>query len=595
MEQLGNLSDILMIAGLILIVFMTFGLIFSKLYHRSSKEMSFVRTGWGGQKVIMNGGALIFPVLHEIIHVNMNTLRLEVKRANEQALITKDRMRVDVMAEFYVRVKPTIEAIADAAQTLGRRTLDPEALKELLEGKFVDALRAVAAEMAMEELHEQRVDFVQKVQRAVSEDLLKNGMELESVSLTSLDQTNRDFFNPQNAFDAQGLTKLTQEIEARRKQRNDIEQDTSVMVKNKNLEAEKQRLNLDREEEYARLSQKREIEVKRAEEDAETAIQQAERLRTSEEAQVEAHRKVDLAKILAERNIEEERIEKERILKEKEIAKQKIVETAQIEREKAIKLSDQDREIAIAEKSKENSLAQTEAEQARAKAVKASEQVTTVKETEIAERQKEIELIKARKEAEEDAIEITVAAEAEKKASVDKSEAIKITANAEAERERIIAKAKADAEILHAEAMKQKYAVDAEGHKKLNEAENILTEEIIRMKVKLAIVENLPRIIEESVKPMQAIDDIKIIQVDGLTSNGNGSNGTVSTAANGNLADQLVNSALRYRGQAPLIDSILKEIGISGNSINGISETLTGEMTNGTAPDTNLPGDKKTK
>ena len=107
--------------------------------------------------------------------VNMNTLRLEVRRAQQQALITRDRMRVDVMAEFYVRVQPTIEAIADAAQTLGKRTMNPESLKELVEGKFVDALRAVAAEMAMEELHEQRVEFVQKVQHAVSEDLLKNG------------------------------------------------------------------------------------------------------------------------------------------------------------------------------------------------------------------------------------------------------------------------------------------------------------------------------------------------------------------------------------------------------------------------------------
>ena len=108
----------------------------------------------------MNGGALVFPVLHEVIPVNMNTLRLEVRRANDQALITRDRMRVDVTAEFYVRVKPTEDSIANAAQTLGMKTINPDELKQLVEGKFVDALRAVAAEMAMEELHEQRVDFV---------------------------------------------------------------------------------------------------------------------------------------------------------------------------------------------------------------------------------------------------------------------------------------------------------------------------------------------------------------------------------------------------------------------------------------------------
>ena len=66
------------------------------LYLRSSKERAFVRTGFGGQKVVLNGGALVLPIIHEVIPVNMNTLRLEVTRGRERALITKDRMRVDV-------------------------------------------------------------------------------------------------------------------------------------------------------------------------------------------------------------------------------------------------------------------------------------------------------------------------------------------------------------------------------------------------------------------------------------------------------------------------------------------------------------------
>ena len=37
-------------------------------------------------------------------------------------MITKDRMRVDIGAEFYLRVKPDSSSIALAAQTLGSRT-----------------------------------------------------------------------------------------------------------------------------------------------------------------------------------------------------------------------------------------------------------------------------------------------------------------------------------------------------------------------------------------------------------------------------------------------------------------------------------------
>lgn len=124
-----NIISVLFIAGIILVALVVLGLILTRLYRRASKEVSFVRTGFGGEKVIMNGGAMVLPVLHEIIPVNMNTLRLEVRRAAEQALITKDRMRVDVMAEFLCAVKAVCRSIATAAQTLGMKTMSPAELK----------------------------------------------------------------------------------------------------------------------------------------------------------------------------------------------------------------------------------------------------------------------------------------------------------------------------------------------------------------------------------------------------------------------------------------------------------------------------------
>jgi len=564
-DQVLSLGDIAMIAGVIVVALIVLGMILSRLYKRASKEVSFVRTGFGGQKVIMNGGALVFPVLHEIIPVNMNTLRLEVRRAREQALITRDRMRVDVTAEFYVRVKPSADAIADAAQTLGLKTLHPEELKGLVEGKFVDALRSVASQMAMEELHENRVGFVQKVLQGVSEDLLKNGLELESVSLTGLDQTGKEYFNPDNAFDAEGLTKLTEEIEERRKKRNDIEQDTNVAVAAKNLEAERQKLEIAKEEEYARLQQQREIEVRRASQQSEIAREQAEKQQAAEQAQIDAKRQVDMSRIMAERAVDEERIEKERIVQEKDVAKIKAVE-----------LAEQDRAIAIAEKSKEQSMAQAEADKARAAAVKEEEVVRTVRETEVAERIKAVELVEASKLAERDAIKIKVAAEAEKQAAEDQAESVKILANAEADKNRIEAQGAAEAEKLRADAAEKTYAVEAEGKRAINEAQNILSAEQIAMQIRMALLENLPHIIRESVKPMEQIEGIKIFQVDGLNGGHSHGNGGSSDGGNGNLADQVVNSALRYRSQAPLIDSLMAELGLSGKELNGLTNVIQG-------------------
>ncbi|WP_370463776.1 flotillin family protein [Novosphingobium aureum] len=510
----------------------------ARLYKRASKEIAFVRTGVGGERVVMNGGALVLPVFHETMPVNMNTVRLAVERKNGDALITLDRLRIDVKAEFYVRVRPDAGAIAMAAQTLGARTMHPEALKDLVEGKFVDALRSVAAGMSMNQLHEQRADFVQKVQQVSAADLAMNGLELESVSLTGLDQTSIEHFNANNAFDAEGLTKLTEQIELRKKTRNDIEQDTRVQMETKNLEADRQSMTIQRDNEFARLEQEREVEMRRAEQTAEIAREQAKRTRESDEARIEAKQQVDARQIEADRSIEE----------------------ARIAQAQAVELARQEQQIAIQNKSREESQAKSQADEARAKAVAAEEQVTTSRETEVAERAKRIELIEAAKEAERQAIAIKVEAEAEKEAAFNRAEAVKREAEGEAE-----------AEKLKAEAARVRMEVEAAGQRAINEAANILSSEQISLQMKMALLKVLPEVVRESVRPMEAIDSIKIVQVDGLTQKGGGSAGAgAPVGGSGNLANDAVSAALAYRAQAPMIDGLMKELGLDGSTLSSM-------------------------
>ena len=528
--------------GIVLVLF--FGTVFflTTLYRRASKEIAFVRTGVGGEKVVMNGGALVLPVFHETMPVNMNTLVLSVIRRDAEALITLDRLRIDVKAEFYVRVRPDSDAIAMAAQTLGQRTMQPEMLKDLVEGKFVDALRSVAAGMSMNELHEQRADFVQKVQQVSSNDLAMNGLELESVSLTGLDQTSIEHFNANNAFDAEGLTKLTEQIEARKKLRNDIEQDTRVQMETKNLEADTKSFEIGRDKEYARLSQEREVEIRRASQSSEIASEQAMREREAEAARIQAKKEVDSQQIEADRAVEEARIDQVR----------------------ALEIARQEQQIAVQNKSREESQAKAEADAARAKAVAAEEQVVTSRESEVAERQKKIELIEAAKVAERDAISIKVEAEAEKDAATNRAEA-----------SRLEAKGDADAEILRAEADRVRFEVEAAGQQAVNEAANILSMDQISLQTKLALLKVLPEVVRESAKPMEAIDSIKIVQVDGLTQNGGGGAGGAGDAAkggSGNLASDAVSAALAYRAQAPVLDGLMKELGLDGSSLGGLAQ-----------------------
>jgi len=525
-----NGADVIAIIILAAIVIAVAAYLLHWLYRRSTKDVSFVRTGFGGEKVVMGGGAMVLPILHDITEVNMNTLRLEVIRAREKSLITKDRMRVELTVEFYVRVSPNETAVATAARSLGNRTMNAEQLKDLIQGRFVDAMGGAAAKMTLENIHENRSTFVKEVKQEVAESLELDGLELESVSLTSLDQTDIKLFDPSNTFDAEGLTRLTEQIESRKKKRNDIEKDTAVAIRAKNLEAEKRSLEIQRDSEYARLAHEAEVAIERAQRKSQIANESAARERETEDVKLREREAVERTRIEMERTIE----------------------TLDIKRRETVQLEDQAREIAVSIKSKERSEAQAQAENARATMVEAQERLLTLRDTKIANRQKAIELIDAERLAEAEAARTRILASAEKDAAQDR----------------------ADADRIAVTALEERLRVEADGKEKLNVAENLRSDASRKSALHKALVENLPAIIRESVKPMERIEGIKIVHVEGLpgmsgtsTSGDTAMEGGGGGGGGGNLAEQVVSSALRYRTQAPFVDTLLGEIGLTGDTI----------------------------
>jgi uncharacterized membrane protein YqiK len=99
------------------------------------------------------------------------------------------------------------------------------------------------------------------------------------------------------------------------------------------------------------------------------------------------------------------------------------------------------------------------------------------------------------------------------------------------------------------------------------------------MQVKLALIQHLPAIIEKSVEPLKRIDRIKIKQVDGLTRGYPANGGSpMPSGTNGSLAEQAVAAALAYRAQSPIIDGLLKELGMEGGNLRGLTQALAPEQ-----------------
>ena len=544
-----------------LILAVIVGLVFSKLYKRTTKKRAFVRTGSGGQKVVKDGGAIIIPVLHETTDVNMETLRLVVTRAQKDALITKDKLRVDVKAEFYVRVKPEADAIATAAQTLGDKTMHPEQLRDLIEGKFVDALRSVAAGMEMNELHENRADFVQKVQNTLNEDLNKNGLELEAVSLTGLDQTSFEFFDGTNAFDAEGLKKLTEITELRRKERNDIERQTQVAIEQRDLDTKQKSLEIKKQEAEAIAERDREIAEKQAQESKASELARIHAEQETEEARIAKDKAVREREIERDKALEEQRIAQTKAIEAANIAKQKDIESAEIGKRKTLELAEQDRAIEVAEKSELQSKAKAEAERARAEAVTEEQAVLTAEATAQAERAARVAVINERAVAEREAAKVLVKAEADRKAAEDRATAIKVEAEAEANRVTTIAHAKA-----------KDYEVEAKGKEALNAALNKIPQEERELAIKKALIVAMPSIVEQLAKPIGHIDSIRVLDmrgsgmdtvknvIDGKVVEEKGSTGGASRS--GNLPQQVVDGLIDYRTRMPLLEKLFREVGV---------------------------------
>ena len=607
------------------------------LYRRSSKEIAFVRTGMGGERVVISGGAFVLPIIHNITSVGMKTLCIEILRNGNKSFITKNRMRAEMTAEFYVRVAPNIDSVSIAAQTLGNRTLEPDHLKELVSGRFVDALGVVAAKMTLDEIQENRSEYVKAVSKHVEEAIKHTGLELETVSLTSLNQAPVSVFDPSNTFDAEGLTQITEITQSRKKKRNDIEKDTQVSIRNKNLQSIKQELEIERDEEFAKFQQKREIEQQRAIEHTESIKTRSTKERESELAEIASQQDIEIAKINKkdliemekslqetkliqeiekrrkeqndfrqktaieikqqdieaekqmlelERDVEFSRLEKQRLvdvklaeekaitakeearkryeseeayimaeeqIKNAKTAQQKNIDAFKIaaeqetrvldiEKAKRIEIEEKQRQLDIIEKSKIVLKSKMEEEVARAKVVEAEEKVNTARDVEHAEKQKSLGIIEASKNAEK--------------------------------------------EKLAAMAAKIRYEIEAAGKKALNEAENLRSDASRRSALRLKLAEKIEGIIREWVRPMQNIDSIKVVDVNGLPgfSQGGDSGKGGSTSGNGDsssydskkgsLADNVVNSALRYRAQQPFLDSLLKEIGMSPGEASNIRNIL---------------------
>ncbi|MBD3181719.1 hypothetical protein GF312_05465, partial [Candidatus Poribacteria bacterium] len=356
------------------VVVVTLAVFFAVIYryYRPKADQALVRTGGRHYKIAFAGGGLWSnTIFHEVRPVALNTMRLDISRQGpEESLITEDFMRADVQAVFYVKVRPDEENVIKAAQTLGERTVPPQELrrflsigrrrqgasgtgreaeqdllleniKALLDDKVDGALRAVAATMTLEELQKERQKFAEEVRVVCQEDLEENGLALETVTITMLNQTPVAEMDPENRFDAEGIKKITEITKRAYKEKEKIVKDTDVSVKEIEVDAAKKKFILEKDKAWAEAEMQKDIATYSAEKEAETIKVSFEQELIGKKAGIIKDQELQKAEIDKTREVEVARVDQEQKVAEKEIEKNLIVETKTIDQGQKV----QEREI----------------------------------------------------------------------------------------------------------------------------------------------------------------------------------------------------------------------------------------------------------
>jgi uncharacterized membrane protein YqiK len=444
---------ILGVAGLVLFLLGLVITVWTSLYKKTSADQAFVMTGQGGSRVVLDGGALVIPIFHRITEVNLRTMKLGVNPHGPNALITHDNLRSDILAQFYIRVQADREHILNAARSLGDNSVNAENVENLVSEKLVSALRAIASQMDLFEIHTKRDEFAERVKEHVKSDLEANGLLLESVTISELDQTDPSELSDNNVFDAQGKRKITEITAAAMVERNNLERAAEQARKNQDVTTRQYILTLERNQAEAEANQSTEIAKIKAGKDQESQQAVIAQLRAVETSQIEKQQAVETAEISRQQAVEVARVGQEKAVRTATIAREQELQTAAVGRDQAVALAERLKQIAVANQEAERAKAEEKALVAQAAQEKATQEVITVTQIAEAERDANKKLIAARQEIERDKIRLQTEAQV--------SAFTKVT-NAQGEQEAAAKQAEARLQLAQAEAQSRELVARGE-------------------------------------------------------------------------------------------------------------------------------------
>lgn len=562
------------IVGLILLLLISVWA-YTRVYVITPNNEAFVRTGGviiKNKSVILNGGCVVLPGFHELTRVPLREISIDVERTGKLAVRTQDYLRADMRVTFYVCINASEEDVLTAAARLSNNgRITPEDIKNALEKRADDAIRAAAKTKDLAEIDSDKLGFAQEVLNLVEPDLKKVGLTLNNIAISEIEEG--DTYDTNNFFDAQGVRLRTETIQRSIQQKREVELTTQVAIEQKELDAQKRSLQISQEQETARLQQQFQVEAMKAQREREIQEAKDREAAMTQRTKILQNQAVEEEEIRKKLSIQQSQIDADITLEERskqlkvaqasqqqeaeiaEITRQQMVEAGRLqaqvqiaESERMARIAQEDLAIAVSNKKRDSFIA--EAEKAKAEAT-----VTTATEIEKAERTKRLSIIAAEREAQERSISDRNVVEIDAFRRRRQAEIAQQAAELEAEAIRTLALANRD-----------KALAEADGVKAQMEAKNIissanLTADIIT-NIWPDLSEKLPEVLQALAPQPGVLGDARIYAFPGM----NGSNGN---------GVQDVNKLLLSTSGLSLINTLLDE-GKLGSMLGQVGQLIRG-------------------
>lgn len=442
LEQVGGLGGPafvfpgIVIALIVLLLMSIWG--YTRVYVITPNNEAFVRTGGVFIKrkmVILNGGCIVLPGFHELTRVPLREISIDVERTDKLAVRTQDYLRANMRVTFYVCISASEDDVLTAAARLSADgTITPTNIKNALEKRADDAIRAAAKTKRLTEIDSDKLGFAQEVLNLMEQDLKKVGLTLNNIAISEIEESNS--YDSDNFFDAQGVRLRTETIQKSIQQKREVELLTQVKIETQELDAERQTLTITKNKEEARLDQQLELESLKAQ-----------RGREVQEAKAREYAAAEQTRILQEKAVEEEEIRRKLSVQQSQIAADINLE----ERQKALKVAQalQRQESEAAEINRQRAI--EEAEIQRRLSV---QQAQVDADIDLEERQKQLKVAQALQQQEAEVAEVA------RKKSVEAAQFASQVELAEAERASKVAKE--DAAIAIAQRERDRFSAEAE-------------------------------------------------------------------------------------------------------------------------------------